>query len=646
MKLTPVVEVERLPSELIQNVFSFATVHDLVSCDAVSRRFNELVRSAQQLWRYHCIHQYRYWHPRHEFDRRLHDPRFHTNWRDLFITRKETDRKLQDIFDGLVNSQVGRLAKSVSLVNEGEDAKDFLLRQSHTPSNAEDYLARTWWSEKILSQIQRRSAVQTWTALRHGDTTISLERALACVDLFVVPRAPESPDEVELHLDRIARRFEEAWRGQRRAEEVDKTKKSVLTLRKQALSLASFLRQHNLTGLAGQRDEEFYSLRNNLISIALCQRDHPSLPLISTAIYCAIARRVGLEAHPVNYPGTIHAIVYPKPASTVNLNGEPIHTSKPKDLSDDSYYLYLNLFDSDNEVSYRSLHTPLVGTHPSSEIAKYLGPCTNAREMLSRTANNLQNVREINMDWYDTVLQEPDYASGFIPPSVLDAAGRLAPIDIGGHRPPLHAHNMLQIIVNQAPDYAVMKAILDVHNEKTLDTHTITHLLLPLLPDDSESRVRLELHLHQLLLDDEHAPPPKKRADINNVAKDATKHPVHRVGTYFQHRKYHYKGVIVGWDSHCAQSEAWMWQMGVDRLQRARKQPFYPVLDHSGSSRYVAEENIEPLGRWQYSVQGREDMERVVPVSSIMRFAGEYMRRWDEVEERFVSNVREEYPEG
>ena len=40
----------------------------------------------------------------------------------------------------------------------------------------------------------------------------------------------------------------------------------------------------------------------------------------------------------------------------------------------------------------------------------------------------------------------------------------------------------------------------------------------------------------------------------------------------------HYRGVIVGYDKTCQQSEAWIRSMGVDSLTHGRNQPFYHVL--------------------------------------------------------------------
>ena len=64
------------------------------------------------------------------------------------------------------------------------------------------------------------------------------------------------------------------------------------------------------------------------------------------------------------------------------------------------------------------------------------------------------------------------------------------------------------------------------------------------------------------------------------------------VGLIMQHKKYHYRCVIAGWDSTCEASEQWIHQMGVDRLPLGRHQPFYHVWASDGSDRYAAQENL------------------------------------------------------
>lgn len=65
------------------------------------------------------------------------------------------------------------------------------------------------------------------------------------------------------------------------------------------------------------------------------------------------------------------------------------------------------------------------------------------------------------------------------------------------------------------------------------------------------------------------------------------------VGMVAKHKKYNYNCVIYGWDPVCTATQSWIYQMGVHKLPRKDKQPFYNVLVEDGSNRYAADENLE-----------------------------------------------------
>ena len=69
------------------------------------------------------------------------------------------------------------------------------------------------------------------------------------------------------------------------------------------------------------------------------------------------------------------------------------------------------------------------------------------------------------------------------------------------------------------------------------------------------------------------------------------------LGDVMEHAKYGYRGVVVGFDDVCMQTDEWIEAMGVDRLADGRQQPFYHVLvderDRKGDViTYVAQENV------------------------------------------------------
>lgn len=72
------------------------------------------------------------------------------------------------------------------------------------------------------------------------------------------------------------------------------------------------------------------------------------------------------------------------------------------------------------------------------------------------------------------------------------------------------------------------------------------------------------------------------------------------VGQVFRHRKYGYRGVIIGWDQSCKAGPQWIASTGVAHLPHGTQQPFYHVLidsrDRAGAQvSYVAQDNIHML---------------------------------------------------
>ncbi|MFP4560858.1 MAG: heat shock protein HspQ [Thiohalorhabdus sp.] len=69
--------------------------------------------------------------------------------------------------------------------------------------------------------------------------------------------------------------------------------------------------------------------------------------------------------------------------------------------------------------------------------------------------------------------------------------------------------------------------------------------------------------------------------------------PRFRVGQLVHHRRFNYRGVIVGVDPEFRGTEAWYQLMATSRPPKDR--PWYQVLVHNAGHRtYVAERNLEP----------------------------------------------------
>jgi len=79
---------------------------------------------------------------------------------------------------------------------------------------------------------------------------------------------------------------------------------------------------------------------------------------------------------------------------------------------------------------------------------------------------------------------------------------------------------------------------------------------------------------------------------LNEFFRSASNTPLFVEGEIIHHKRYNYRGVIVGIDFTCEAEDDWY---HYNQTQPDRNQPWYHVLvDGSVSTTYVAESNLEP----------------------------------------------------
>ncbi|RVD81711.1 uncharacterized protein DFL_009561 [Arthrobotrys flagrans] len=156
-----------------------------------------------------------------------------------------------------------------------------------------------------------------------------------------------------------------------------------------------------------------------------------------------------------------------------------------------------------------------------------------------------------------------------------------------------------------------------------LDVGLIEKYIVPLAGPSSRPARLLQTICIALRNEDGMVRRPKSRSLAENRGV------LFRIGTIFKHKRYGYQAVITGWTVNMAYE-------GLDieegELQKGLMQPFYRVMVDDLSIRYVAQENIleqRPLSA------GR--------LSNIL--AGRYFQRFNSLDGRFVSNMKEEYPD-
>lgn len=155
----------------------------------------------------------------------------------------------------------------------------------------------------------------------------------------------------------------------------------ILTTRQKALALVRWLRLNNLTGIQNP-ERNYRNLRNCLIGQALRHEDHESIPIVSSAIFCCIAARLGMDARFCAFPSHVHALVYAEPGQTL----DNLPTDMPQDPPD---RMFLDPYGNDDEVPLASLKDLLVRFGWQANMDIFLAPVSSLT-ITMRTAQNLK----------------------------------------------------------------------------------------------------------------------------------------------------------------------------------------------------------------------------------------------------------------
>lgn len=331
--------------------------------------------------------------------------------------------------------------------------------------------------------------------------------------------------------------------------------------RRRALAVVEFLRANNLTGMASEL--QYRDLQNNYIGIALQDSDHPSLPLISVAIFCGVAQRLGLKAHCCGFPDHVHAIVYSSPGET--LDDQPL-TDDPES----ERLMYLDPYRSDLEVPVEHLKAQLVAWGVNTEdFHRFLGD-SSIRNIVLRTSRNIL----ATVHAFRGLGGRTDNTSH---PTIRLHANPFADMDNAFYSA-LWA-NFLLCSPSARPEPAEQIRFLRMILERfeklyPMDANLIERYVCPPFRNVATTD-QWELFETLRVVRAGDSMPKQVRSRNSSVALDRVRY---QVGQVFQHRRYGYTAVVIGWDVECSMNSQWMAQNQIDRLDRGRHQSFYHAL--------------------------------------------------------------------
>ena len=321
--------------------------------------------------------------------------------------------------------------------------------------------------------------------------------------------------------------------------------------RQQAIQVTNALRRKNFRGV--QHTAHYHDISNNFIGMALRDEEHQALPIVQAAIYCCVAQRIGLNAHPCGFPRHVHVII--KPPSGRDLDGRVgSPDSEPPSM-------YMDPWRSSEETRKEDLIMRLQTLKVRSSGFQALLEPSSTAEITRRTARNIVTSVEMLPQ-----IRGVGVHSNFPPtiPSAKDAIyGALWALLI------LPEGEGDQLRVQQ--ERYILYLLRYVEQDFPLDLGLFQKNALACLQGQYHYE-SLRGKVFQMVADDD---TPKKRKARSVQRRESVRY---KVGQVFRHKRYNYNAIITGWDVECEAAEAWIAQMNVRSLPGGQHQAFYHVL--------------------------------------------------------------------
>ncbi|KAI9809639.1 MAG: hypothetical protein M1825_000071 [Sarcosagium campestre] len=447
-------------------------------------------------------------------------------------------------------------------------------------------------------------AIEVWSKVKMGEKC-NLEQALAAFDMFLLHDRRGDFNDISKDLDELSNRYKEENVG---SEEE--------TPRNQALSLAQFVRSHNLTGV--EDESNYRDLQNNFIGLALRHEDHPSLPLISTAIYCCLAQRLDIDARPCGFfPFHVHTIV--RPPSGVNLDGQALADDSDADS------MYLDPFATAEEVPSSNLLAQLTELGVGDNMrALYLGASPVGDVVLRSSRNILHSIQDSLGNGLPLAIARPGASASTKTMDIESAlcSSLWASLLFGRQA----SDNRFAITGPEEMNH--LQGV--IRNLETCFPEDLTLVEENLAPQfrGLPAYDQLMSSIHAIRLSD--TVPKTRRPRGSELVRQTVRF---KVGQVFRHNRHDYLAIITGWDVCSEKNGRWAPTRNLDRLpEGGKEQSFYHAVVEDTTVRYVAQSSIEIV-----------DIQE--PSRIMMELAGKYFKRWDRDSRSFVSNMKDEYPE-
>ncbi|THH02586.1 hypothetical protein EW026_g306 [Hermanssonia centrifuga] len=240
------------------------------------------------------------------------------DWRLMYIERRRLDRRALRLLDEIREERSGRHERVRCFTQYSFDVWDALkleselnvpnyfggLSEGPLPVNVPaDALPRRYWAQAVLGVISRHSTLkrlaQVFTSPEGKNT--SFEEALGALSSFF----DVSPKEVTLQLDEIYAQCLETLSAENVPLSPGEPGYDFWFLCTQI--------RHSIHQLGFRLADgpQFYSVMNQFPHHFLSPGHRETIPMSLVYVYVAIARRLGINASPANFPGVVQVHIQP-----------------------------------------------------------------------------------------------------------------------------------------------------------------------------------------------------------------------------------------------------------------------------------------------------------------------------------------------
>uniref|UniRef100_A0A8C6PLN3 F-box protein 21 n=1 Tax=Nothobranchius furzeri TaxID=105023 RepID=A0A8C6PLN3_NOTFU len=523
-----------LPTELLEHILCFPVLThvDICNVSCCCKRLHDVSHGRGKVWE----HQYKLRWPRLQRFYRQNEScdwlrEYKTRHRVGIQIRRTVESISKRFFTEVVLGDSFAEIESLGMPEHFcEDELLFILNSDKRKSLTLKYYAR-----KILYFLRQQNILRSLkTFLEQPAEQQSALEGAVLVDQYCNPLADVTLDGVSVQLDEIIEKAKKMLRiknpshpslrianGDHVIEDFE--------LQRQVLFALNSVLYEQLQYKGNECD--YYNPLNSYIHQVLLR--HTGIPISLSVLYMTLARKLGVQLEPVNFPN--HFLLR--------------WCQKPRKSEDIYDFVYIDAFGKGKQLKAKECEY-LIGHQVTADYYNAI----STTEVLLRMVGNLEG----NEKSYQLLRDSLDLYLTINPDNV-------------------------QYLLLQARLYFH----LGIWPEKVLDILQHIQAL-----DPSQHGAVGYLVQHTL----EHIQHKKHPATPEVKRRSAPEHleVQYSVGLIMKHKRSGYNCVIYGWDPKCTMSQEWITTMRVHQLSNGADQPFYNVLVQDGTCRYAAQENLEP----------------------------------------------------